>query len=195
MESILDRLTTIESQISNILAALNEIKNEIKGGNSTKKASDYSFFDSTKGELKISNGELYFIDKNIFTADLSDVMVINVSGCKADNFLYKLFSENTTLVSLHGIDASDSDLSSDTLLILKNKTKFNGPLIRYAPSYVDDMKVAAIHVNIKNTYVNKDVVDYKFSRSDQKFPIIYKDDEGHQSEISYIHLQIVLQYY
>lgn len=113
----------------------------------------------------------------------------------ADSFLKKLF-EVPSLRSLEVINVRNSNITIETLKILKNKDKFDSYLIRNSElvSYYNGWKLAPIYINqVENTPITKCEFCQKNELqqpASKRLRIAYADKKFDQG---YAHIQVSLK--
>lgn len=109
-------------------------------------------FNIPAGPTSLSSEQLTQSDVDWCKQNLQGLRSIDVSGMVgANNFLQKLFKTNTTLSILVKIDASNTDITLDTLELLRmiNVDFFVRDLPQYSARF--GCSVALITVDIQNT--------------------------------------------
>lgn len=146
-------------------------------------------------KLDFSGYKLSESDINtLVSSDLSCIRQIDVScDLDANRFLERLFKECKSLRSLVTIDVNHSNVTPDTLRILKDKTRFNKPLVRDIWMINSGYKVAQIAIlGVRNTVIMTEADwDELQKPAAEKFNIIYRYDNYLPGSVA--HLQLIFE--
>lgn len=146
-------------------------------------AAQYPSFSITQSVTELSSKQLSNLGDvdSLCKRNLSGLTDINVADMsKVDAFLAKLFRENRTLCSLVRINASNTDITLQTLKLLR-MIKVDPCLFRDLPQYSGRFgcSVAPIYVNIAGTDLSKSK-ELEYSVIEQPagecYPVCYRSN-------------------